>query len=263
MTSQERAFSFLKSPPLTEKPRRRGLLIASDRAIPLTLQRAYLEEHSQVIDKVKFVDHAGLVARYSEEWFKRKLDLYREYGIEVLIGGISFEIAMLQNKASEYFRRVKQIGFAGLEISDDVIPPMTRAQRATLVKEVHQLGLEPFTEVGRKYPDKPLDVRETVETIQSDLEAGASKVTIEGAEILNFMKEGPDRLLQIVGQAGMDNLIFEVGRPELDIEVLVWLFNTLGPEVNVENFELQQCVLVSAVKSGIHGSIGYKFLTQE
>jgi len=238
-------------------------LVLSDRAIPLAFQRAYLEDHSELVDKVKFVDHAGLVSRHSEEWLKRKIDLYRDYGIEVIIGGISFEVAVLQNKTSEYFAKAKQIGFAGLEVSDDVIPPLTQAQRIAFVKEVHQLGLEPFTEVGRKFPDKPLDVKEVVDTIQSDLEAGASKVTIEGAEVFNFMKEGPDKLLQIVEQTGMENLIFEVGRPQLDITVLVWLLNTLGSEVNIENVPLEQCVEVTGMRLGIDWRIGYKFLTEK
>ena len=52
MTLKERAFNFFKSPPITEKPRSLGLLILSDRAIPLTIQRAYLEDHSELVDKI-------------------------------------------------------------------------------------------------------------------------------------------------------------------------------------------------------------------
>jgi phosphosulfolactate synthase len=263
MTFQERAFSFFKRPPLTEKPRRVGLLILSDRATPLAFQRAYLEDHSELIDKIKFVDHAGLVSRHSEEWLKRKIGLYQEYNIEVIIGGISFEIAMLQDKTSEYFKKAKQLGFAGLEISDDVIPAITQAERIAFIKEVHQLGLEPFTEVGRKFPDKPLDVNEVVTTTQSDLEAGASKVTIEGAEVAHCMKEGVDKLLQIVEQIGLENLIFEVGQPQLDVPVLAWVLNTLGPEVNLENVALEDCVVVTGMRLGIDWRIGYKFLTEK
>jgi phosphosulfolactate synthase len=262
MDYSKRAFSFYRGYELTSKPRKVGMLVATDRSIPMAIQRAYLEDHADIVDMAKFADHGGLIARHTEEYFKKKIGLYREFGIEMFIGGIAFEIAALQNKTSEYFQKVKELGFLGAEISDDVIPPLTDEQRSSAIKLACEIGLEPFTEVGRKYPDKPIDVKETVKTIQSDLDLGVKKVAVEISEIANFVKEGPDRLLQIVEQVGMDKLIFEVGHTGvLNTEVLGWLFKTLGPEISVENVDLTQCTELAAVRLGMSRLAGYRLVS--
>jgi len=261
--AKKRAFDFYHGYELGNKPRRTGLLIVSDRAVPLALQRAYLEDHSEIIDMAKFVDHGGLLARYSEAWLRNKIALYKQYGIDLFVGGVPFEIAVTQNKVKEYFHKVKELGFIGAEISDDIIPPMSNEQRISFIKLACEVGLKPFTEVGRKFPDKPIDVDETVKIIQSDLELGVAGVTIEISEIANLVREGTDKLLQIVERVGLDKLIFEVGGGgQLNFEVLGWLFRTLGPEVNIENVELEQCVEATAARLRLSRLTGYKLVTK-
>jgi len=257
----QRAFDFLNCPVLPAKPRKASLLIVSDRAVPLAFQRTYLEDHADIIDKAKWVDHEGLAGRITAEWYRQKLDLYREYDIPVLIGGIGFEIAEVQGKATQFFERAKELGFSGVEISDDVIPPLGERRRRLLIKEVREIGLEPFSEVGRKFPDKPLDINEAINTIKGDLDLGVARVTVEAAETNHMMVNGEsDKLRRIVGQVGVDKLIFEAGGHELNVPMLVWLINTVGPDLSLENVPIERCIDVTGMKMGLDRRMEYAFL---
>lgn len=141
---------------------------------------------------------------------------------------------------------------------------MSPKKRVSLVKEAVEIGLGVYTEVGRKYPDKPLDVQETVESIESDLAVGALKVTVEAAETLTMMRgeANPDTLLRIVKEVGIENVIFEAG-PGPYPETIIWLMKTIGTDVNLENIDLEKCNIVYSFRFGLHRFVGYEFLTKK
>ncbi|MFC1939747.1 phosphosulfolactate synthase [Chloroflexota bacterium] len=254
------AFNFLQLPALPAKPRTKGLFIGSDQALTPQDQANLLESHSDIIDYAKFTDHAGLASRYSEEWFMKKTELYRRYDVGTFIGGVSFEIAVVQGKVDDYLNKVKDLGFIGVEVSEDVIPMMPLQQRVTIIGKAKELGLEVFTEVGKKFPDKPLEAGEAIEGIRSDLEAGARSVTIEAAEIAVLKDTSPQVLIDVVTAIGLDKIVFECSPPEPWTDVAVWLVKTFGPGVNLENIVLQQCYRVYAIRQGIGRETGHPFL---
>ena len=52
------------------------------------------------------------------------------------------------------------------EIAEDTIPPLPPKERSATIRRAVEVGLEVFTEIGLKYPDKPLDVLSTeIDTI--------------------------------------------------------------------------------------------------
>ncbi len=258
----EHAFGLLQLPAFAPKPRAKGIFIGSDRAIPLGLQTDILETHADIIDYAKFVEHAGLASRYSEDWFKRKTGLYKRYNVRTLIGGISFELAVLQNKVSEYFARVKKLGFTGVEVSYDTIPEGSSKERTALISEAKNLGLEVFSEVGRKYPDKPLEANEAIESIKADLDVGVHTVTIEGAETAVLKESNPGVIDAIVKAIGLEKIVFECEPPSPWTNVAIWLMKTFGPGVNLENVDLDQCYKVYGMRQGMTRDTGFAFMTE-
>ena len=136
------AFSFFQLPERPSKPRKVALCVASDRGLPLGMVEDFLNLHHDIVDYVKLVDHAGIAARYSADLWRKKLAIYHKYEIKTEIGGVTFELAFLQNKVSEFFKTAKELGFDAIEVSDDVIPKLDRETRDALIHQAMSIGLE-------------------------------------------------------------------------------------------------------------------------
>lgn len=264
----EIAFGFLKLRPRPEKPRKKGIFIGClEFFLTLSFIDEFLEVNHSIVDLVKVQDIVGLTTRYPFDWLKRKNNLYAKYKIPTFLGGVTFELAYLQNKVDEYFNRCVDLGFSGFELSEDVIPNMAPEKRAGLIRRAMDVGLMVFTEIGKKRPTEPLGVDQAVREIKADLDAGSEMVTIEIGELKLLRQMKKDSVLvDIVKQVGIENVLFEldysVKSDELDKEYLLYLINMLGPDVNVENVRLIDCTMVEALRRGLSVISGMSFLAE-
>lgn len=262
----ECGFGFLDITRSPKKPRDRRWTIMSDRSIPISGQPSLLELLGDVVDRVKLVDHVGLIYRLPAEVISRKIRLYRDYGIGTFPGGVPFEIAFLQGKSDEYFQHVKKLGFQGVEVSSDCIPPIPAHERHRLIALARSMGLEVFTEVGYKvvgdkFGKHGLSAEAAVKTIQMDIRAGACKVTIENNELLSFI-QNKDSITPktIADEIGLQHLLFEIGGGGiLHRDIAKWLFQGFGPNVNVENVEPEQVVHTEAMRHGLSRAVDFCF----
>ena len=249
------AFSFFQMPERPPKPRKVALCVASDHGLPLGFIEDFLESHHDIVDYVKLADHAGMAARYSADLWHKKLAIYHKYGIKAEIGGVTFELAFFQNKASEFFSTAKELGVDAIEISDDVMPKkLDRETRNVLIHQAMSIGLEVVTEVGAKSPalDKPFDTKEAWETLQSDLKVGASRITVENSDTVILREKNPQTLVDLASDVGLDKLVFEVGPGGGGLRDLgVWLMRTVSRDISVQNIELgQDCILLDGYRRG-------------
>src|SRR5688572_27903108 len=127
MRSKE--IGMLQVPVIPPKARERVINDVTEVCIRIRMTEDLLEIAAPLIDYAKITDHTGLVDRLTCSWVKKKIALYNAHGIDVLPGGIPFQLAVVQGKVGEYFSAVKEIGFAGVEISDDVIEPIAQGYR--------------------------------------------------------------------------------------------------------------------------------------
>lgn len=251
--------SFLRVPGMGRKPRRNGILIASDFFPGHRTVEDILETRSGIIDFAKLPDHVGNIAFYSERWFRERIALYHRYDIRTFPGGVTFEVAEVQGKSERFFEALKKVGFDGVEVSTDVIAKPTPERRTELIRLAKEMGFIVFTEVGLKDPVRLMEVEPTVQEIRENLEAGSYKVTIENSEIVLLMREAPDRLERIVEEVGLEHLSFEVwpvGFPDLAAR-LIRLF---GPGVNIENVDLVQVIAADQMRRGMNRATNYGFL---
>ncbi len=262
MAEQPGSFPFLPIPQRPPKPRDSGITIMTDRGLPQRVAEDIMEVIGEAVDVVKHNDHCGVISRFTPEWFARKFELYHRHGIRSMTGGIPFELAVLQGKVEPFFVRMKELGFDGVEISEDVIPALPRDQRNDIIRLAISTGLQVVTELGRKVPDEPIDLDLAIAMANNDLELGVKEVTLEHSELRILHTDDPDTLFKLVKAVGMKNLVFEPnpgGWPWLH----VWLIENLGPEVNMGNVYPEEVIVVDAMRRGMTRAVNYPFLTSQ
>lgn len=256
------ALDFLAIPQGKPKPRTSRWTVPSDKTIPLRYQEDLLGIYGDVIDRVKLSDHVGLMGRFPPALVRKKNAIYRKRGIRTFPGGVPFEIAYLQNQVERYFNALPGLGFSGVEISADTIPPIPRKRRTELIRMGRAAGLEVFTEVGEKLSGAAIKSRDAVTSICGDLEAGATKVVIENNDLCHFLGSSPQTIAEIARAVGLDRLIFELG-PGGWPDLAVWLLRELGSDINVENIDIASDRLMAfeAMRRGLSRLIDYEHLT--
>ncbi len=259
MDKKEFGFPFLDILQRPPKPRRVWVTVMSDTGMPPGYQRDFLRMTSDIIDYAKFVDHPGNIGGYPIDLIQEKINIYKEYGIPSFLGGIPFEVAAVQGKVTEYFNRIAELGFQAVEISEDMIAqPLAPAQRERFIKQAKDLGLEVFTELGRKFPDAPLERGEVVESALRDLKNGAKKVVIENSDLVKLQNEDPTFFTDVSREVGKEHLIFEAG-PGQWPSLAAWLIRSLGPDVNIENITDKEIIPLDAMRRQLHRNIEYAF----
>jgi phosphosulfolactate synthase len=256
--SEPGCFDFLTPPYRSEKPRERGITVISDPGLSIADMRSLVEVAGPFIDHVKFTDHVGNLWRNREAWMKEKTAYYKNAGIDTLLGGIPFEIAAVQGRVGAYMARVAELGFTGVEVSEDMMEPLGADERVKAIKAGLDRGLHVFTELGRKLPEAPLDAAEAIEMGLRDLDNGAYLVVIEKSDILKIIREKRDVLHRMVEKFPRDKLIFETG-PGEEMEIGRWLLREFGNDVNLENIRPNNALLFEAMRFGLHRAIDYNY----
>ena len=256
------AFDFLERPPRARKPRKRGYTVASDKGLSKADTRSVIETSADIIDHIKCPNHVGNMWRWSPEWIREKNDYYMSVGIHTLPGGIPFEVAAVQGKVPQYMARVAELGFKGVEVSEDMIDPLPQGERIAAIKCALEAGLEVFTEMGKKLPENPLDPVEAIEMAARDLEAGAMLVVVEKADVALVLRDRSDSLHRIMEGVGPDKLIVECGPGADRFEIAKWLINEFGPDVNLENIDAEDAPIIEAMRHGLNRAIDYNYFAQ-
>jgi phosphosulfolactate synthase len=255
------AYPMLTVPRIPPKPRKNSMLLMSEVGIPLRTTEDLIEIAGTLIDYAKITDHVGLVDRLSAAWIKRKVALYNANDIPVIPGGIPFQLAVIQNKVIDYFHAVQDLGFDGVEMSEDTMKPMQAGYREELIATAIGMGLKVFTEMGRKNVETPFDADEICEQILRDIELGVSKIYLESSEIQELFEADPAALDKIAGLGKNDFLLFELGMIHAQ-EKAAWLVERYGPEINFASVSPTDIVAVDAIRRGMHRKSAYRFITE-
>jgi phosphosulfolactate synthase len=256
--STEAAFDFLARPPRTAKPRRRGLSVVSDKSKSLAQAADIVETMGDIIDHIKMPDHVGLMWRNPPQWTREKNALYNRAGIDTLPGGIPFQVAAVQGKVTQFMERIAGLGFKGVEVSEDSIE-LAPAQRLAAIACARANGLTVYTELGKKFPDSPLDADEAIAMANRDLEAGVYLVVIEKSDVALAIERGSDALHRLMRGVDPEHLIIECGPGEDRFRIARWLIREFGPDVNLENIDAEDAFVIEAMRHGLHRQVDYNY----
>jgi phosphosulfolactate synthase len=231
-----------------------------DTGLGLTTTAEILEIAAPHIDHWKFA--FGTSALMPTDTLRRKLALIAEHKLLTYPGGTLLEASIVQQHCRVFMRRARELGFAGVEISDGTIylPP---ERRRRVIDCARDAGLIAITEVGKKDPACQPEPGVLVEQALNDIAWGAAWVIVEAREsgrgIGIFDGTGALRrgfLEEMARQLGdsVDRLIWEAPRKDQQVE----LVRRFGPNVSLGNVAAREVLALEALRSGLR----FESLTQ-
>ena len=253
---------ILELPERSERPRKKGLTMVIDIAwfgATSPLVAAYRE----YIDCVKSTARCLWV---DEDLIQRNIKTYRDWGIDVQIGGIPYEIAVLQGKQAQYMERARAIGTNVIEVESHAAG-LSLKQMKDEVANLKQEGFKVVGEVGAKWADldetRPnrdaVHVEKVVEKMLQLLDVGADHVIWEGMVVRALLgnrlenKKGQEQLFKVVEAVKAENIIFEMwsARGNPNSPLWGWLVQHFGPDVNLGNINVQDISMLETIRRGL------------
>ena len=233
------------------KPRGNGLTMIMDNGIGVAALEDFLQISSEWIDIAKL--GYGTSRLCPEEIVREKIEIYRAHNIYVMPGGTFTEIVLAQGKLNEFLAESKELGFNALEVSDGTIR-MSDETRGDVIRQVAGEGFMVLSEVGSKFPDSAVSMRELVREIQRDIDLGAFQVIIEAREsgvgvgIFNFSGNIVDEHLNTIAEeSDLSKVMFEA--PIKGQQVA--LIHQFGVNVNMGNIQPSQVLALETLRAGL------------
>ena len=256
MTDQP--FSFLPSAKgrSLSKPRKTGLTMMIDMGLGPNLVDDHLSIAGPYVDIAKiFVGSAKL---YNEDVLAAKARVYQKHDIDIFIGGQFLEYVIAKegyDAAPAYFKEVKRLGVACIEVSDNCIE-MTDVQRTSLISTAQDIGLEVHGEVGSK--DDLADIGELIRQSEVCLKAGCDMVLFEAAELVTSGATNIDSIKRIKDTVPAHQVMIELPGPWIpDVtlnniyEMTKQTLKIFGPDANLGNVAWDQIINLESLRQGI------------
>lgn len=236
------------------KPRKSGYTMVIDKGLGLNGTKDLMDTAADYIDSLK--QTFGTSAFFNEKVMREKVEIVKAAGVNVYPGGTFAEIAVWQKTLPAYLKRVKELGFTGVEISDGTIE-MTDEDRHDAIKRAVDMGFLVISEVGKKDPNDKVAYPKMHADIKKDLELGAYKVIVEAREsgkgVGIFDASGnPDASEVDAILAGVEDqsqLIWEAPLKNQH----VWLIKKFGINVNLGNVPPEEVLVLEALRNGMRG----------
>ena len=252
-----KAFDGVFKTPLegrTAKPRKTGYTMVIDKGLGVNATKDLMDTAAEYIDSLK--QTFGTSAFFNEKVIREKVEVVKAAGVVVYPGGTFGEIAIWQKSLPAYLKRVKELGFNGVEVSDGTIE-MADAERHDFIKRAVDMGFMVISEVGKKDPSDKVAYPKMHADIAKDLELGASRVIVEAREsgkgVGIFDSSGnPDA-------AEVDAIIAGVKDPSVRVweaplkNQHVWLIKRFGINVNLGNVPPEEILVLEALRNGMRG----------
>jgi phosphosulfolactate synthase len=253
------AFQGIPIPERAAKPRNQGLTMMIDWGLPLAIQKDCIEAQSLYIDEAKIA--AGIPRIIPVDHLKRKIDAYKAEGIFTFPGGLFTELAIAQGNYEAFLNDAKEVGFSGIEVSDNLIQIEPERKKEVISKAVNEYGMVVMGEVGRKEGSMTGD--ELIADVENCLEAGASMVLLEAHELFHG-EIRQDVLEALAKRVPIEKIMFElpvVVLPDVTksykTKILFWMVKEFGTEVNLANVEWDEIYFTEITRRGMSGTASH------
>ncbi|KEO72119.1 phosphosulfolactate synthase [Anditalea andensis] len=243
-------------PSRTEKPRSTGFTMVMDKGLSLREVSDLIETCGEYIDIIKL----GWGTSYVSPKLSEKLQLYKDAGIPVYLGGTLFEAFVIRDQFDDYRKVLEKYELKFAEVSDGSIT-LDHGKKceyiSTLAKEVTVLS-----EVGSKDAAKIIPPYKWIDQMRKELDAGAWKVigeAREGGTVGLFRDSGEVRqglVEEILTQIPEDRIIWEAPQKEQQ----VWFIKLIGANVNLGNIAPNEVIPLETIRLGLRGDTFDHFL---
>jgi len=238
------------------KPRRSGLTMIVDHGMPLGFQGDLMRLAGDYADLAKI--KTGTARLYPEAYLRAKLAAYRRHAVQPFLGGQFHEYVFAtqgERALGRFYREALRVGFAAIEISDNVVPLSARQRRAQ-IRAARRAGLVVYGEVGSK--ETLSNPRLLVGQAEDCFEAGAALVLVEAAELVKKGRPNRRTIDLIVKGLDMTRVMIELPGPwipevrQCDVEALKkLLIEELGPDVNLANVTPEDLIDLETTRVGL------------
>lgn len=252
---EKMAFSFVRVAPRPSKPRQTGLTIVADRGMGLYRARDIIESAGEYVDFVKIA--IGAFRLQSEDFLKRKIDLFHKARTAVFFAGDVTEAALMQGVSEKFYRKVKQLGADAVEVSNAQVAVSLR-DKCELIKLASSCGLKVVAEAGQKGREDWTHVQSYVAAqVKAYQKAGAWKVLVQGEGVSEGVEKMNEALIiNLVAQFDVQDFIFQAKSTQSQ----QFYIDTFGNNVNLDVDDHQvidlELMRRSIRKRGVFGLVG-------
>jgi len=241
------------------KPRTKGIAMVMDKGLSVEEAKNLISTAGHLIDYIKL----GFGTSIATNGLREKIDLFRESGISVYMGGTLFEAFLVRDMFNEYRDLLKKYDIQAVEVSDGSIRINHQLKCdyiSKLAEEFHVLS-----EVGSKNAGVELDTNEWINQMSTELEAGSKIVIAEAREsgtVGIYKKDGSantDLIDQIHAHIPDNKILWEAPQKPQQ----AWFIRHFGPEVNLGNIAPNEIIALETLRLGLRGDTFFEFLPDE
>src|SRR6476661_4651766 len=202
-------FDLSHLPDRTSKPRTDGVTMVMDKGISLRHAQDFISNSADFVDYVKLGFGTSMISRNVKE----KVKLYRDAGLKVFVGGTLFEAFVVRDQFDDYVKYITDLGCDSAEVSDGSIT-IAHEKKMEYINMLSK-NYTVLSEVGSKEEGIIIHPQRWISMMQSELEAGATKVIAEAREsgtVGIFHKDGSAHTMlinRIVHKVKLENIIWE------------------------------------------------------
>jgi phosphosulfolactate synthase len=246
-------------PERDSKPREKGLTMMMDKGLSLTQARNFIESSLAYTDLVKLGFGTSIITSNLHE----KIQLYRDAGLKVYLGGTLFEAFLIRGLFNEYIAFAKDLGLDTAEVSDGsiILPHKKKCQYIEKLAKHFTV----LSEVGSKEAGILIAPAKWISMMKAELEAGSWKVIAEARESGNvgiYRPNGSAHVMlvnRILSKIPGDSILWEAPLKSQQ----AWFIKSMGANVNLGNIAYDDVIPLETLRLGLRGDTFFQFLPDE
>ncbi len=242
-----------------EKPRQKGVTMMMDKGLSLRETENFIDASGHLTDLVKF----GFGTSYTTNNFQEKINIYKQAGIKVYLGGTLFEAFYARGKFDDYIRVLDKYNIECAEVSDGSII-IGHDDKCKAIERLAKDRLV-LSEVGSKDSGILISPNKWIKMMTTELQAGSWKVIAEGREAGNvgvFRPNGsPHTMLinRIIAHVKPENILWEAPQKSQQV-AFIKLF---GSDVNLGNIGHNEMIPLECLRLGLRGDTFFDFMPKD
>ena len=198
----------------------------------------------------------GLSRLHPPELLTEKIDRYLSWDVEPFPGGQFLEYAEVHGHLDRYLPACVEAGYRWVEVSDNIAPVSLSWKERIIARAVEEFGLRVLGEVGKK--EGLANAVPLTDDAKACMEAGASLLLVEAAELIHGGAETAADIDGIVAAVGLEKVMFELPGPwipgveEHHVHAMRRdLIDRFGPRVNIGNVAPEDLLSLEAYRRGL------------
>ncbi len=252
-------FYLSNIPERAAKPRETGMTMVMDKGLGVREAEDFVESSGPYVDLVKLGFGSSMITPNLE----RKINVYREAGIPVYLGGTLLEAFLIRNQFDDYRKLLDKLKLTHAEVSDGSIT-MTHEKKCDVIKALAK-QVTVITEVGSKEEGIIIHPNKWIEMIERELNAGAWKVIAEAREsgtVGIYRPSGKAHVVlinKILAKVPAGKIIWETPTKTGQ----AYFITLIGANVNLGNISPMEVIAVESLRLGLRSDTFFQHVDKK